>query len=459
MSRAAISGGRADAAGTASPVPPSVIAAELAGIVGDAQVERDVWLTDASGLGGHAPVLVRPADAEEVRRTVAWAYQRSVAIVPVGGRTGYSGGIAPEAGRPVVAVALDRLNRIRSFDPLLWRIEVEAGVTTATVHRLARENGLLFPPDPGAAEQSQIGGNLATNAGGPHAFKYGVTSHWVTGVEAVLAPGELVRFGGPIRKDVAGYDLRGLLIGSEGTLGIITAAWLRLTPAPSMAIPVVAGYRTTAEGVEAIEAALASDVVPAAIEYLHGDALLHAPPPFLDATGIRFLVICEAESEPERDALIAALGPGAATFDSAEVWRWRSGVSLVVRSVKGEKLAEDIAVPLDRLGEAIERTLEIGDRNGLEACSWGHAGDGNIHSTFLFDPDDGADRARAGAAADDLFALARELGGTVSGEHGIGKLKRGQLSAQWNPAAVAAHEAIKRALDPAGLFNPGTKDP
>jgi FAD/FMN-containing dehydrogenase len=435
------------------------LATELAAIVGAEHVEADVWLTDASGLGASAPLLVHPASAEEVRRTVAWAYERGVAIVPVGGRSGYSGGIVPEGRDPLVAVALDRLNRVRSFDPLLWRIEVEAGVTTATVQRLARENGLLFPPDPGAPEQSQIGGNLATNAGGPHAFKYGVASHWVTGIEAVIAPGELARFGGPTRKDVAGYDLRGLLIGSEGTLGIITSAWLRLMPAPATAIPVIAGYPTIAAGVQAIEQALASNVVPAAIEYLQGDVLQHAPPPFLDASEIRFLVICEAESEAERDALLDALGPGARTYDATAVWRWRGGVSLVVRGVKGEKLAEDIAVPLDRLGEAIERTLEIGARNSLDACSWGHAGDGNIHSTFMFDPDDASDRARADAAAEDLFALARDLGGTVSGEHGVGKLKRGQLIGQWSEAAVGAHEAIKHALDPEGLFNPGTKDP
>jgi FAD/FMN-containing dehydrogenase len=440
-------------------VAPAAVAAALAQIVGDSHIEREAWVTDASGLGAVAPVLVHPGSAEEVARAVAWAYARHVAIVPVGGRTGYSGGIVPATDRALVAIALDRLNRIRSFDPLLWRMEVEAGVTTATVQRLARENGLLFPPDPGAAEESQIGGNLATNAGGPHAFKYGVASRWVTGVEAVIAPGELVHFGGPIRKDVAGYDLRGLLLGSEGTLGIITAAWLRLTPAPEAAIPVIAGFASIAEGVGAIESALASNIVPAAIEYLQGDALVHAPPPFLDARGIEFLVICEAESEPERDALLAALGPGAWTYDPAEVWRWRGGVSLAVRAVKGEKLAEDIAVPLDRLQEAIERTLEIGARHSLEACSWGHAGDGNIHSTFLFDPADPVDRARADAAAEDLFALAAELGGSVSGEHGAGKLKRGQLRRQWNPAAVGAHMAVKCALDPEGLFNPGTKDP
>ncbi|MGH2835853.1 MAG: FAD-binding oxidoreductase, partial [Solirubrobacteraceae bacterium] len=173
----------------------------IARIVGDANLAREVRIGDASGLHGVAPVLAHPASAEQVRELVAWAYAEGVAILPVGGATGFCGGAVPRFDGPGLAIALDRVNRVRSFDPLLWRMEVEAGATTATVQRLARENGLIFPPDPGAAEQSQIGGNLATNAGGPHAFKYGVTSRWVTGVEAVIAPGELVRFGGPLRKD------------------------------------------------------------------------------------------------------------------------------------------------------------------------------------------------------------------------------------------------------------------
>ena len=428
-------------------------------IVGEKHVERDVRIEDASGLNAVAPLLAHPGSAEQVRELVAWAYREDVAIVPVGGCSGYSGGVVPVFDGPGIAIALDRLNRVRSFDPLLWRMEVEAGVATATVHRLARENGLLFPPDPGASEQSQIGGNLATNAGGPHAFKYGVTSRWVTGVEAVIAPGELVRFGGPLRKDVAGYDLRGLLIGSEGTLGIITAAWLRLPPAPAMAIPVLAGYDSTAEGVEAIEAALASGVVPATVEYLHGSCLRYAPPPFLDGEPPEFMVICEAESEAERDALLEALGRGAAAHDPREVWRWRGGVSIGVRAARGEKVAEDITVPLDRLAEGIERSLELGAQQGVEAASWGHAGDGNLHTSYLYDPRDADEQRRAEAAARDLFDLARELGGSVSGEHGIGLLKRGQLLGQWSEAAVGAHEAIKHALDPKGLFNPGKKLP
>jgi len=433
--------------------------ADLVAIVGADHVEADVTLEDASGLRGRAGALVAPADAREVAAVVAWCYDRDVPMIPVGGRSGYSGGIVPrsdDAG--AVAIALHRLDAIRSFDPLLWRMHAEAGVTTATVARRARENGLLFPPDPGAAEQSQLGGNLATNAGGPHAFKYGVTGRWVTGVEAVLAPGEVVSFGGPVRKDVAGLDLRSLLIGSEGTLGIVTAAWLRLVPAPGEAFPVAAAFGSVREGCAAIDAVLGSGVVPAAVEYLDGRCLTAAPPPFLDADAA-LLVVCEAESAHDRDELLEALGSGAVSPPAAEVWRWREGVSIAVRAARGEKLSEDIAVPVERLADAIEGTIAIGERHGLEGCSWGHAGDGNLHSSFLLDPGDDEMRTRANAAAHDLFDLARELGGTASGEHGIGLLKAGQLSRQWSPAAVDAARAVKRALDPKGLFNPGKKEP
>ena len=435
--------------------------ADLASLVGAAHVERDATLADASGLSGRVPLLVAPGSAEEVAAVVAWCYAHDVAMIPVGGRSGYSGGIVPVAGSAdTVGIALDRLDRVRSLDPLRWRMEAEAGVTTATVARRARENGLLFPPDPGAAEQSQLGGNLATNAGGPHAFKHGVTGRWVTGVEAVIAPGELVSFGGPVRKDVAGLDLRSLLIGSEGTLGIITAAWLRLVPAPAEAFVVAAAYGSVREGCAAIDAVLGSGVVPAAIEYLDGRCLAAAPAPFLaSAAGAELLVVCEAESVGDRDELLEALGAGSVAPPASEVWRWRDGVSIAVRAVRGEKLSEDIAVPVERLAEAIEATVEIGARFGLEGCSWGHAGDGNLHSSFLLDPGDVEMRARADRAAQELFAMARELGGTASGEHGVGLLKAGQLSAQWAPAAVAAARAVKVALDPKGLFNPGKKEP
>ncbi len=437
---------------------------DLARIVGADHVlapAPTAYLTDASvaaGLHGAAAAVVRPGDAAQVAAVVAWAHERGVAIVPRGGGTGYAGGAVPGDGE--VVLSLERLDRVRSFDPLLWRMEAEAGVRTGTVMRRALESGLRYPVDPGAAETSTIGGNVATNAGGPHAFKYGVTGAWVTGLEAVVAPGEVVRFGGSTRKDVAGYDLRSLLIGSEGTLGIVTSVWLRLMPRPPVELPVAAAFADARAGAEAIEAVFGSGVVPATIEYLDRGALAAAQATFPGElpAGAGFLVLCEVDSsEADRDEVLAALGETGRAVEPGPLWRWRSGVSLAVTAQRGGKLSEDVAVPVDRLAEAVEETVEIGARHGLEACSWGHAGDGNLHSTFLLAPGDAEQRRRADAAADELFAMAIRLGGTVSGEHGIGLLKNGQLRRQWAPAAVAMHRAVKEALDPKGLLNPRKK--
>jgi FAD/FMN-containing dehydrogenase len=428
---------------------------ELGAIVGAGHVEAGATVADMSGLSGSASALVRPGSAGEVAAVVAWCYERDVAIVAVGGRSGLTGGCVPEG--EAVCVDLERLDAIRSFDPLLWRMEAEAGVKTATLARRARENGLIYAPDPGAPEQSNLGGNIACNAGGPHAFKYGTTGAWVTGVEVVIAPGEVVRFGGPVRKDVAGYDLRALMIGSEGTLGIVTAAWLKLLPAPAEQIPLAAGFATIDAGAEAIEQVFASGAIPSAIEYIDGATLRIAGGGFpgVLSDDIAILVIAEAESAQDAEAISEALGARTQRPSFADLWRWREGVGLAAAGVTGEKLSEDIVVPIDRLGDAIRGVLEIGKKTGYETCSWGHAGDGNLHATFLHEPG----KPPPPEVVQEIFDLAVRLGGTISGEHGLGILKRGQLSRQWEPAAVAAQNAVKRALDPKGLFNPGKKQP
>ncbi|HEX6699815.1 MAG TPA: FAD-linked oxidase C-terminal domain-containing protein [Gaiellaceae bacterium] len=425
--------------------------------------------TESRGVHGRADAICLPRTTDAIAAVVAWCYDRGVPIVPRGGGTGYAGGAVPTEGG--VVVALERLERVRRFDPLLWRIEVEAGVTTGRLRQLARESGLYFPPDPGGAEQSQIGGNIATNAGGPHAFKYGVTGAWVTGLEAVVAPGELVTVGGPVRKDVAGYDLRAALVGSEGTLGIVTAAWLRLVPAPEAAYPVVGFYGDAASGCAAIEAVLGNGLLLAALEFLDEGALAAAGAALGGVPdGARFMVLADAdgaaaEAERLRDATAEVLGAAAVEVlapagqhEAARLWRWRDGVTIAVSAQRGGKVSEDIVVPLDRLREGIERTAEIGRRHRLPSCCWGHAGDGNLHSTFLIDPrsEDELDRARA--ASVELFALAVELGGSISGEHGLGSVKRGHLARQWSPRALELHRAVKDAFDPKGLFNPGKKD-
>jgi glycolate oxidase subunit GlcD len=424
--------------------------------------------TEGRGLRGRADAVALPRTAEEVAEIVAWCYAHGVPIVPRGGGTGYAAGAVPLDGG--VVLALERLERIRSFEPLLWRINVEAGLRTSEVRRLAREGGLLFPPDPGAAEQSQIGGNIATNAGGPHAYKYGVTGAWVTGLEVVVAPGEIVQLGGPLTKDVAGYDLKHLMIGSEGTLGVITAAWLRLTPAPEAAWPVIGFFAGVHAGCAAIERVVGSGLPAATIEYLDDETMRYAGATFPgEVPAGAFAVLAEADGSRDeaarvRGELLEVFGEDALALyapetaaEIATLWRWRDGLSLVVGAQRGGKAGEDIAVPLDRLAEAIEESLEIGRRLGLPACSWGHAGNGNLHTTFLLAVDDEHELALAAQASEGLFELALRLGGTISGEHGVGFVKHNWLERQLGARAFELHTAVKRAFDPANLLNPGKK--
>jgi glycolate oxidase subunit GlcD len=429
------------------------------------------YLADLMGRGvqGTAEAVVLPSSAEEVAAVMRWCYENDVALTARGGGTGLAGGAIPVMGG--VVIGFERMNRVRQFDPLLWRIHVEAGVTTGDIQRHARENGLRFPPDPGAAEMSQIGGNIACNAGGPHAFKYGVTGNWVTGIEAVIAPGEIVTLGGPIRKDVAGYDLKSLLVGSEGTLGLVTAAWLRLVPAPELELPVIGLYRDADAGISALERVLASGVVPAAIEYLDGVTLSYSGDayPFGVPPEAAFMIITEADgaaAEARRaaaeleDALKeAAVAVHAPTEPAAvaDLWRWRGGVAFAILAQRGGAFSEDIAVPLDRLRDVARETLEIGGRHDVPALSFGHAGDGNIHSTFLFSPESLDEEQRADDACHELFELALRLGGTVTGEHGIGWLKRGQLEHQLGATGYDLHLRVKQAFDPKNLLNPGKK--
>jgi glycolate oxidase subunit GlcD len=432
------------------------------------------------GLTGRADAVVLPGSAEEVAAVVRWCYSHDVPIVPRGGGTGLLGGAVPSAGG--VVLSLERLRAVRELEPGLWRMYPEAGVSTRDVQRLARENGLFFGPDPGAAEQSQIGGNVATNAGGPHALKYGVTGAWVAGVEAVLAPGELVRLGGWARKDVAGYDLKSLLIGSEGTLGVITAVRLRLRPAPEATLALVVFLRSSEAqvGCQAIEDVLAAGIEPAALDFIDAQTLAlvgggypNRLPPWAGFALLIELDGSQADVDRDVEALKAVLGErhGRDVTDATQpirlaidetgnaqaLWRWRDGFNGVVSGVRGGKVSEDVAFPLERLAEGLQGFAEIAERHGLRSCAWGHGGDGNVHATVLVDPRSDAELDAAEAVGAELFELVGRLGGSIAAEHGVGYLKSGLLESQWDARAVELHEQIKRAFDPKGLLNPGKK--
>jgi glycolate oxidase subunit GlcD len=432
--------------------------------------------TETRSITGDADAIVMPSTAPQVAQLVAWCYEHDVPMTPRGGGTGFAGGAVPiESG---VVISLERLGGGAQIEPENWRAWVPAGAITAQVRRRARENGLYYAPDPGSAESAMIGGNIATNAGGPHTFKYGVTGNWVTGLELVLAPGELVSIGGVSRKDVGGYDLKSLLVGSEGTLGIVTGAWLKLMPAPEASLPVVGFYPDTDTGVEAMSAVLMSGIVPAAVEFLDAGALQASLGPLISvARGLPmdvpsrtgFMLIAEADGSRREaqygqhelemameDSAVAVYAP-TQPADIAALWRWRDGVSGAVTSRRGGKLSEDIVVPVERLAEAIEFTVELGARHGIDACSWGHAGDGNVHATFMIDRTDPVQVGRAEYAAEELFKFAAAVGGAITGEHGVGLVKNRQLALQWPDQALALHEGIKQLMDPKGLLNPGKK--
>jgi glycolate oxidase subunit GlcD len=422
--------------------------------------------TGRRGVEGRADAVVLPGNAEEVAAVLEWCYAHDVPMVARGGGTGLTGGAVPTHGG--VVCSLERLRRVRELEPGLWRMFPEAGVRTRDVHRLARENGLFFAPDPGAADQSQIGGNVATNAGGPHALKYGVTGSWVAGLEVVLPPGELVQTGGWASKDVAGYDLKSLLIGSEGTLGVITAVRLRLLPAPETAIALVVFLRTLEEGCAAITEVFAAGLRPSVLDFLDGETLrlLAGAYPGEVPEEAGFALIAEVdgsveEARTQRDALTETLMASALAVqeptDAQALWRWRDGVNGVVSGVRGAKVAEDVVFPVERLAEGLRGFAAMAAARGLRACAWGHGGEGNVHANVLVDPADAAELDAAEALGEELFALVIELGGSIAGEHGVGWLKRGLLEAQWDRRAVDLHEQIKQAFDPKGLLNPGKK--
>ncbi|HXD55771.1 MAG TPA: FAD-binding oxidoreductase [Solirubrobacteraceae bacterium] len=466
---------------------PDALTRELASLLGPEHVLRpganSPYNTDASGrrgLRGRAEAVALPGSAEEVAAVLAWCYEHDVPLVARGGGTGLVGGAVPGEGS--VVCSLERLRGVRELEPGLWRMSVEAGVTTRHVQRLARENGLFFGPDPGGADQAQIGGNVATNAGGPHALKYGVTGAWVTGLEVALAPGDLVEVGGWIRKDVSGYDLKDLLIGSEGTLGILTAVRLRLLPAPESTIAMVAFLRNREEGCAAALGLLAGGLRPSVLDFLDGETLgivgAAYPPsratgpdgPGGDVSGVPkgagFALIVEvdgsaAEAEAQRAEALGLLGEAAVgvhePLDESSLWRWRDGVNPAVTGVRGAKASGDVVVPIERLRECLERFEEIGAAHGLRSCAWGHAGEGNVHATVLVDPSSEPELDAADRAMEDLYVSVVELGGSIAGEHGVGLLKRGQLARQWPEGAVELHERIKLAFDPKNLLNPGKK--
>jgi glycolate oxidase subunit GlcD len=419
---------------------------------------------------GEAEALVLPTSTAEVASVLSWCYEHDVPIVPRGGGSGPDGGAVPDGA---VIVSLQAMDTIRSIDPARWRMQAEAGVRTAQLRRIARENGLIFPPDPGGDERSTLGGSIATNSSGAHAFKYGATGEWVSGLEAVLPAGEIVRLGGSARTDIAGYNLVQLLTGSEGTLAIVTAAWLRLLPAPEAQVAVACFYPSAAVGCAAAASMLERGIEPAAIDYLDAGALAAGADsfPFWMPPEAAFALIVEADGHRDEMVRLArdltgALGEKAVAMplvlaertQASQLWAWRDGVAAAVAEQRGGIVSEDVVVPFERLAEAIEGATEIGREQGLRACSWGEAGGGNLHAGFCVDRTLPEELERGERAAAQVLEMALALGGSIGGEHGVGA-ETGRVRQALDATTLELQAKVKRAFDPKLLLNPGKKVP
>jgi len=439
--------------------------------VSDADEDLEKHGVDESLEPPHPPeVVVRPASTEEVSAVMRLAYEERIPVTPQGSRTGLSGGAHPVHGG--IALSLERMNRILEIDEENLMAIVEPGVLIMDLHEETEKQGLLYPPDPGQ-ESGSLGGNISTNAGGVRGMKYGVTRDFVQGLEAVLPNGEVIRLGGKLVKNSTGYELIDLIIGSEGTLAVVTQATLRLVPKPRHTALLFVPFESTKDAARAVSEIVRRKVVPFALEYMPRHAVLtaerylgrslpdHDHPAYL-------LIGVEGNSEEEVEGAMETVGEVCMEMGAVDAYvadtqarqqqLWEARKCLFDAYKAFWEIDEvDICVPRSRIPDYIEGAEAVAGRHGVLIVNIGHAGDGNVHSIIARNPEMGQERWRETleAVIGELIEVGLSLGGTISGEHGVGYTKKRYLPKQVGRTQVELMKAIKRAFDPRNILNPG----
>jgi len=421
--------------------------------------------TDDSGLVLPPEAVFFPKDASEISRLMRLAGRHGFPVTPRGAGTGLAGGCLAVSGGVVVDTSAMR--RIVTVDAANLCAVVEPGVITKTLRDAAVAAGLFYPPDPASLSTCTLGGNAATNAGGPACVKYGVTRDYVLGLTVVLPDGEVVKTGAATRKNVVGYDLTGLFVGSEGTLGVITELTLKLIPHPREARAAAALFPDARAAVATVAAIMAGGVSPCALELMDRACLgiVQELLPFALPDGEAALLLLEADGDPDqaardigrmeaicRDRGALAVLPAADAARRETLWDIRRQISTRIHESAPVYLSEDVAVPIARIPDLIAALPGLGRRHDLSLYAFGHAGDGNIHVNITGGDDC---RPRTLALAKELIALVLELGGVMSGEHGIGLAKRAFIDMELSPRSIALQQGLKTVFDPAGIMNPG----
>ncbi len=427
---------------------------------------------DESDLGTFPPgVVVQVDSAEEVRTIFAIASRHRVPVVPIAARSGKSGGsLAIHGG---IGVSVERMNRILDIRPGDLTAQVQPGVITGAFQAEVEKHGLFYPPDPNSLDLCSIGGNVAENAGGPRALKYGVTREYVLGLEVVVPTGEVLRLGRQTIKGVAGYDLTALFVGSEGTLGIVTEVTLKLLPRPRHVATALVCFPDVDTAARAVSRVLAEGVIPRCLELIDDVSVqaIARGSPFQLPVGAGAALLFETDGNDEEQvfaemARVAGMVQGSASGEvivaqneaqRRDIWETRKYLSVALKTLAAAKLSEDVAVPRSRIPEMVARCREIGRAHGLLVATYGHAGDGNLHCNVLFDGD--RERPAADAAVAEVLRAAVDLGGTITGEHGVGLAKRDFLEYEQGAEVIALERRVKAVFDPLGILNPGKMFP
>jgi len=450
---------------------------KLTAIVGKENVLTDMqdkicYSYDATQAEYLPEAVVHPANAEEIAQVLKLANQENFPVFPRGAGSGFSGGSLPKAGGIVLVTT--RMNRIIRIDTENLIAEVEPGVITEDFQKAVEKLGLFYPPDPASLKFSTLGGNVAENAGGPRAVKYGCTKDFVMGLEIVLPTGAVIRTGGETYKGVVGYDLTKLLCGSEGTLGVITKIIFKLLPYPDCKKTMLAIFDSIEGAAKAVSSIIGNKIIPTTLEFMDYATLQCVERRFnlgLPAEGRAVLLIeldgdrdlIEKQSQ-QLEKIVSSLGlvqfrTAKDSAESEQLWKVRRLISPSLRDVNPNKYNEDIVVPRSKVPDVIRLIEKISQRLAIPIVNFGHAGDGNIHVNIMVDNSITGMEEKAHVAIREVFQAALQLGGTMSGEHGVGLSKAPYIELELNPDQISAMKSIKAALDPNNILNPGKMFP
>jgi|SRR5579872_9174 len=428
-----------------------------------------VYGYDGTWFEGLPQVVAIPETTEQVAAVVRLANRERIAITPRAMGSSLSGGPVPLRGG--IVIDTKRMNRILEIDEINFVAVVQPGVINADLQAAVEKRGLFYPPDPSSLKQSAIGGNIAENAGGSRCLKYGVTSDYVMGLEVVLPTGDVIRAGGKVVKNVTGYNLRALFTGAEGTLGVVTEATLRLLKKPAHTLTAMAVFSSIVESAHCVTDVMSAGLSPTAIEIMDNvtmacvEEMFHTGLPVDQEAILLFAVdgqhrnIIEAElaeiSQVARKNGAVDVRVAANEAESNALWQARRGISPALARKRPNKLGEDVSIPRSEIPRMVRAVREIAKKYDLLIPIYGHIGDGNLHPNILCDRRNAEELERVGRAAREIFEAAVACGGTLSGEHGIGLLKKQFMELDLGPAQVEAMRRIKAALDPNGIMNPG----